>query len=658
VYVFSSGGTINIYGGTFTALSKNVLQTSYDAQYGNAAIINVYDGTFYGTFGIVANGTTMNVYGGSFDHDPSAYVPAGYGITEADGIYTVAPLTGVAAIGHVGYATLAEAITAAEAGDTVTLLDDVTIENALSINKSLTIDLNGYTFTNGTGAAARPITIASGTDVTIENGTIENPNTASWGLLENYGTFTLDGVTANEYGSDGGAFLRNWSDANMIVKNSTLNGIGTAANQLVRNHNNTSGNTLLVEDSTLTSESTTDYPLIIRGNGTTTFTRITVAGAMGGIGIEGNTVTITDSNFTDVAGEEYYGLWITNNYAGTNVTVNGGTFTGGRYGVLLGVDDGNQNKSDVNVTINGGTFVGINNDAIGISTKAKNQTTRTFTLTVKGGAFNSDPTDYVPAGYGITEADGIYTVAPLTGVAAIGHVAYETFDAAVAAAQDGDTIVLLADVTYGTDRVVPVWEIKAFNIDLNGKTFTTDSNQGITLSNNGYGASAICYGDNENTSPARNIKVSNGTIRTAYGAGLYFDAAVTATLENLTVAQNYPANVQSTDEYSTAVRLTCGATVNIYSGTYSGKNAIVISNSGGYANIYGGDFRGVLFINGGASSTKVLTIYGGTFDHDPSAYVAEGYGAKDNDNGTWTVLQGWTATGSGQGAQGDPGLDD
>ena len=203
-------------------------------------------------------------------------------------------------------------------------------------------------------------------------------------------------------------------------------------------------------------------------------------------------------------------------------------------------------------------------------------------------------------------------------------------------------------MTYGTDRVVPVWEIKAFNIDLNGKTFTTNSNQGITLSNNGYGASAICYGDNENTSPARNITVSNGTIRTAYGAGLYFDAAVTATLENLTVAQNYPANVQSTDEYSTAVRLTSGATVNIYSGTYSGKNAIAISNSGGYANIYGGDFRGVLFINGGASSTKVLTIYGGTFDHDPTAYVADGYVATQND-GVWTVTEKMVASVSGVG---------
>ncbi len=209
-------------------------------------------------------------------------------------------------------------------------------------------------------------------------------------------------------------------------------------------------------------------------------------------------------------------------------------------------------------------------------------------------------------------------------VAKIGSVKYETIDAAVAAAQNGDTITLIADVTYGTDRVVPVWEMKAFDIDLNGKTFTTNSNQSITASNNGYKASAICYGDYENTSPARNIRVYNGTIHTAYGAGLYFDGAVTATLDNLTVAQNYPANVQTTDEYSAAIRVTTFAHVVINSGTYSGKNAITISNSGGYVDIYGGDFRGNLFLST-SNEEKILTIYGGTFDHDPTAYVADGY---------------------------------
>ncbi len=89
VYVFSSGGTINVHGGSFTALSKNVLQTSYDANYGNAAIINVYDGEFYGTFGIVANGTTLNVYGGSFDHDPTNYLANGCMVTVEGGMYLV-----------------------------------------------------------------------------------------------------------------------------------------------------------------------------------------------------------------------------------------------------------------------------------------------------------------------------------------------------------------------------------------------------------------------------------------------------------------------------------------------------------------------------------------------------------------------------------------
>ena len=35
-------------------------------------------------------------------------------------------------------------------------------------------------------------------------------------------------------------------------------------------------------------------------------------------------------------------------------------------------------------------------------------------------------------------------------------------------------------------------------------------------------------------------------------------------------------------------------------------------------------------------SGERIAVYGGTFDHDPTAYVAEGYVATEND-GVWTV---------------------
>jgi hypothetical protein len=42
-----------------------------------------------------------------------------------------------------GYTTLAAAISEAEAGDTVKLLSDVVLTTTLSVNKELTLDLDG-----------------------------------------------------------------------------------------------------------------------------------------------------------------------------------------------------------------------------------------------------------------------------------------------------------------------------------------------------------------------------------------------------------------------------------------------------------------------------------------------------------------------------------
>jgi hypothetical protein len=66
----------------------------------------------------------------------------------------------VAKIGDSYYATLAEADAAAKAGDTITLIRDVTITEKLTIEKNLTIDANGKTLT------------ITDSVVTITNGTL------------------------------------------------------------------------------------------------------------------------------------------------------------------------------------------------------------------------------------------------------------------------------------------------------------------------------------------------------------------------------------------------------------------------------------------------------------------------------------------------------
>lgn len=206
-------------------------------------------------------------------------------------------------------------------------------------------------------------------------------------------------------------------------------------------------------------------------------------------------------------------------------------------------------------------------------------------------------------------------------------------------------------VTFDENYSVAVWE-KAFNLDLNGNTITTNSSVDIDKSNMGYKASAITY------SVEGDITISNGTITTAYGAGIYLDE-VNATLSNLNITSN-TVGVQPTVEYSSAVRLTSAASATINSGTYTGKNAIAISNSGGDVVINGGTFNGDLFFGNNTNSgvSKSLTINGGTFDgnfvnfdkgtvtinggtftSDPTNYIANGCHVTVNGNGTYTVTQ-------------------
>ena len=56
--------------------------------------------------------------------------------------------TKVAQIGSTGYASLAAAVANAENGDTITLTDNIKVENTLVVTKTLTLDLAGHTLSN------------------------------------------------------------------------------------------------------------------------------------------------------------------------------------------------------------------------------------------------------------------------------------------------------------------------------------------------------------------------------------------------------------------------------------------------------------------------------------------------------------------------------
>ena len=108
--------------------------------------LNVENGTFNGTFNVSGNvPANIAISGGTFTNAvPAEYCAKGFIPQDnGDGTFGVKVGTYVAKIGEAGYETLAEAIAAAKDGETVKLLADVEQNSEVSINKNITLDLNG-----------------------------------------------------------------------------------------------------------------------------------------------------------------------------------------------------------------------------------------------------------------------------------------------------------------------------------------------------------------------------------------------------------------------------------------------------------------------------------------------------------------------------------
>ena len=150
---------------------------------------------------------TVSIKGGTFGHDYShspegegtSYLAPGYAPTaNADGTYGV--VAGVAQIGTKAYATLADAVAAAQDGDTVQLLGDVGQNTQLTIDKNITLDLNGKTIKNtqdiwGDNANAI-LSITNGAKVTITgNGTIDAKENDCYTINVVKGDLTIENGT-------------------------------------------------------------------------------------------------------------------------------------------------------------------------------------------------------------------------------------------------------------------------------------------------------------------------------------------------------------------------------------------------------------------------------------------------------------------------------
>lgn len=653
-----SGGTVNVSGGTVIAGNENNTMKAPYALY-NASSLTVTGGLVkvldYDTYGwsdghFAYGCSNANITGGTFYSvkaldvsELEKQLSSDYELQSAgENTYEVVEkATYVAQIGQAQYKTLAAAIEAAADNTltTIVMIADEDIEGNTGVTvpstKNIVLDLNGHTIQNlvnenkasqvitNSGTLTITDTSANG-DGLIRNNVADGTVAGNWystpqanyvtNVITNFGTLVVEGGTLHQTSNGYIAFaVDNITNANLHTPTATIAG------------------------GTLKSEMTT---VRLFCNSTTNLNTVVMTG--GNVESKRHAFYLQNSNSKANKGS----LEITDGTVSSTLN-------------YLQVDAGT-NPSGLSASISGGKFVG----ALSVD--------GTFEGFIYGGKYTVAPgSSYIAEGYEAAVNTGEdseaypYIVQARTYVAQIGQTKYTSFDAAVAAAQAGDTIVLLDDITFGTDRSVPVWGNageQPFNIDLNGHTFQTDSEVSIDAGNNGHKASAFCFAfDNE-----ANITVSGGDVKTAYGAGVYVSGQnVHLTLSDVDIAQDYPAHVQTTNEYSSAVRITYEGTVVINGGTYNGKNSLAVSNSGGTAVINDGTFLSDIFfsnytsksyydntrdavksitINGGTflgnfvnPDKGSLVIKGGTFVVDPSAYVPAGYAAIELPDGKFVV---------------------
>ena len=324
----------------------------------------------------------------------------------------------VASIGERRFATLEEAFAAAKNGDTITLLSDVELSSTIVIKDvmNVTLDLNGkkLSTTTKTGDATRHYyAIDNYGTFTLRDSSAEQSGEIRARGIENLGTgtMTIESGKIVAIDANGGAAI--WNNANLTINGGTFvaEHVGASSDQYGPGcvYNN---GTLTINGGTFTSANKRTYAIVSKA-GTVTITpadgkNVTISGAHGGLGIDGGTAIINGGSY---ASSDYYGLYVSNDAGTADVTVNGGTFTGKKYSVLIGSDGSSSVTSTLK--IKGGTF--------DMPIHAQ-ENTIDGAIAISGGKFKFKVDDkYFANGHvcsGTPGADGYYTIAdhPITKV--------------------------------------------------------------------------------------------------------------------------------------------------------------------------------------------------------------------------------------------------
>lgn len=640
----------------------------------------------------------------------------------------------VAKIGETEYKTLAEAVVAAQAGDTVTLVAD-TAENVV-VNKDLTIDLGDYTLSRGAekvyglfvesgnvilnagkggiygGEGGGYIAIAvSGGNLTINGGNYsvggdENGLGNSTVYILGSGTVTINGGMFETEKSWEGFYyvlnINNGKNGTFIVKGGTFIKYNPAVGDDNMHGNFVAAGFYSIKEGNVYTVSKTK-PVAQIGTDNYASLKTAFEGAKKGdtvtlvadYNVEKIEDTVESQNIVsvdmtlDLNGHKITFFAEMSEYENNHVAIyvkNGATFTvtdssaGGNGGIISALDKYSELGNNIGpytfdvvngaLVIDGGYYLGggtvaqvetgkvtVNGGVFEINPYGKpyyydfmfncidaHYKDGTATIEVNGGTFkNWDPFNsagdkkegvnarFTMKGVGVTKnSDGDYVatsgkVAQVVDVNGDSVAAYATLAEAVAAAKDGDTVVLISDIALdeqvATGKAITIdgqgeFTIKATKklVGPNGKAgmfYRTTSAQGtltfknITLDGNGVSKIFLNEGGAGETVFDGVTSQNGGGID--YGSGIHISGGGShATIKNSTLTGSTGNYKLSEANYYAANDLWVGG--NVYVTVENSTIGYVFVNSAPSATATNGVVHGQLTITG--ENTKITYLSG------------------------------------------------
>lgn len=304
----------------------------------------------------------------------------------------------VAVVDNKGYKTLADAVAAAQGGETVKLLKDVTENVVIPTGKTVTLDLNGKNIKPETGCAivnkgnltvtGSGEVLASQTEmaavanfpdavINLNGGTYLSKY---WYVLKNMGSMTIDGavtVKPADSGNVSSLIDNGWYYSTDKVAGESVPAQADKASLTIKN-GDFSGKSGEKSCSVVKND---DYGVLNISGGTFDSTTNTNAT---------NAATILNWNIATISGGIFKGQYPISNGAFANdadkgqFTISGGTFTGSK--TLFGFGEGGNGVGKI--TITDGNFAA---PAFGNWGSA-------YTMEISGGYFTVDPSAYCVTG--------------------------------------------------------------------------------------------------------------------------------------------------------------------------------------------------------------------------------------------------------------------